>query len=154
MGTRSLTKFLDENGKSFTCLYRQFDGYPEGHGIELANIISKMSLVNGLPMNQPLEQQRLQANGIHELAAHVIATLKGSQLGGNFYLYHPDTVDAGEEYVYYISPGTNGAIMVECSASSYTNTHKPIDQWKLKWKRLFKCNAKNMNRRIRELGRK
>ena len=39
MGTRSLT-VIQSNGKEFFNMYRQFDGYPEGHGMELA--VSKL----------------------------------------------------------------------------------------------------------------
>ena len=38
MGTRSLTRFIEvvENKKNpITCIYRQYDGYPSGHGKEL-----------------------------------------------------------------------------------------------------------------------
>ena len=34
MGTRSLT-FVYEGDKPFVNMYRQFDGYPSGHGQEL-----------------------------------------------------------------------------------------------------------------------
>lgn len=46
MGTRSITKFIEE-GKEICGLYRQFDGYPEGHGKELAEFLQNMPIVNG-----------------------------------------------------------------------------------------------------------
>ena len=40
MGTRSITVVYDEyNDKPVVCMYRQFDGYPSGHGRELAEIL-------------------------------------------------------------------------------------------------------------------
>ena len=38
MGTRSLT-FVYEDNKPIVNMYRQFDGYPEGHGQELADFL-------------------------------------------------------------------------------------------------------------------
>jgi len=35
MGTRSLT-YVYDNKEPLVCMYRQFDGYPSGHGKELA----------------------------------------------------------------------------------------------------------------------
>ena len=47
MGTRSLTHFVEE-GETLATIYRQFDGYPEGHGIELLNFLRDMHIVNGM----------------------------------------------------------------------------------------------------------
>ncbi len=40
MGTRSLTILCGRDAE-IAVLYRQYDGYPEGHGRELAEILSK-----------------------------------------------------------------------------------------------------------------
>ena len=47
MGTRSLTVFNDEDGKEIAVMYRQFDGYPSGHGTELAEFLAGKKMVNG-----------------------------------------------------------------------------------------------------------
>lgn len=40
MGTRSLTVFIDEhNDKEIVVMYRQMDGYPEGHGQDLVDFL-------------------------------------------------------------------------------------------------------------------
>ena len=39
MGTRSLTIFSEDGGFEIGVLYRQMDGYPEGHGMELAKLL-------------------------------------------------------------------------------------------------------------------
>ena len=39
MGTRSLT-FVYEGEKPIVNMYRQFDGYPSGHGAELAEFLN------------------------------------------------------------------------------------------------------------------
>ena len=47
MGTRSLTTFKeDHTDKEIVVLYRQYDGYPEGHGIDLFRFLNKMNMVN------------------------------------------------------------------------------------------------------------
>ena len=56
MGTRSLTKVIEsytgEDGKTkretLTCMYRQYDGYLRGHGLELAEWLQKYTIVNGV----------------------------------------------------------------------------------------------------------
>jgi len=60
MGTRSLTTFIDTyTGKNkmgvpvikkekIVTMYRQFDGYPEGHGLDLAEFLAGGKMVNGL----------------------------------------------------------------------------------------------------------
>ena len=51
MGTRSLTKFYDTCNSTRTPLvtvYRQMDGYPSGHGLELAKFLKSKRIVNGL----------------------------------------------------------------------------------------------------------
>ena len=69
MGTRSLT-FVYEGEKPIVNMYRQFDGYPSGHGAELAEFLTSFDeVVNGLPVG---DNRRL-ANGMGCLAAQMIA---------------------------------------------------------------------------------
>jgi hypothetical protein len=95
MGTRSITKFIEE-GKEICVLYRQFDGYPEGHGKELAEFLQNMPIVNGYG-----DDTIKQANGVGCLAAQVVSHFK-TKVGG-FYLYPPKTHDIGEEFIYSVS---------------------------------------------------
>jgi len=105
MGTRSLTKVIqtwkDESGKKqskpFTTMYRQFDGYMSGHGAELAEWLSKYTLVNGIP----LDKSEPMFNGMDCLAAQMFAHFK-TETGG-IYCMHPDASDCGQEYLYEIS---------------------------------------------------
>ena len=46
MGTRSLT-FVYDGDEPIVNMYRQFDGYPEGHGQELAEFLCSGKLVEG-----------------------------------------------------------------------------------------------------------
>lgn len=93
MGTRSLTIILD--GNSEVCrIYRQYDGYPKGHGVELAEACAGRVMVNGF------SDKKKQANGMGCLAALIVSALKGDDAGG-IYL-HPTGGEIGEwvEYVY------------------------------------------------------
>ena len=66
MGTRSLTRVIDRQeclsfakghlaknvGKSYVNMYRQFDGYIEGMGVDLAEFLLPFTVVNGIRMNE------------------------------------------------------------------------------------------------------
>jgi hypothetical protein len=62
--------------------YRQYDGYPEGHGTDLLTFIDNMESRNGMGC----------------LAAQVISHFKEET--GKFYLYSAGTRDIGEEFIY------------------------------------------------------
>ena len=103
MGTRSLTKIIevyqDENKTSkqvLTTMYRQMDGYMEGHGAELAEWLAEFTVVNGLGVDEP----RKVANGADCLAAQMFAHFKNGP--GSIYLYPPGARNCGENYIYYI----------------------------------------------------
>ena len=85
MGTRSLTFTHSTTGTKILCLYRQYDGYPEGHGADLAEILTTT-----------------ESNGMECLSASIVAKLKTGAY--NIYLYPTDTVDAWQEYEYHINP--------------------------------------------------
>ena len=98
MGTRSLTTFIDDHTKEeIVVMYRQYDGYPSGHGRDLTNFLNEMKIVNGIPGGKKLTQL---ANGISCLAAQVVSHFKNGV--GDFYLHAGDTRDYGEEFVYTI----------------------------------------------------
>ena len=104
MGTRCLTVFKDEFDKEIVVLYRQYDGYPKGHGKELKVFLKDRYLVNGIGMNST----RKESNGMGCLAATIVAHFK-KDIGG-FYLYPGGTRDVGEEYIYTISPDKKGKV--------------------------------------------
>lgn len=98
MGTRSLIHFKD--GEDTICtVYRQFDGYPEGRGKELAEFLAGVTMRNGFGMG---DTARTHANGMGCLAAQWIVFEKDDQLG-NVYIYKPDSSDCWEEYTYTVS---------------------------------------------------
>ena len=105
MGTRSLTyvyeNYKNEQGNKveqpIICLYRQYDGYPTGHGAELADYLNGMYVVNGLGIK---DNQKV-ANGMGCLAAQLVAHFKDE--AGQFYLHAPVlNRDDWQEYEYHI----------------------------------------------------
>lgn len=103
MGTRSLTRVHAYDGETIARLvniYRQFDGYPEGHGVDLAEFLQDRTVGNGIPGGQ-LENAKF-SNGPHDLAAQLVCHLKTDNPVGGIYLYSPDARDCWEEYLYDI----------------------------------------------------
>ena len=94
MGTRSLTYVYSEDTPLIN-MYRQFDGYPSGHGAELAEFLSGFEIVNGYGEVKPK-----LANGMGCLAAQLIANFKQSV--GGFYIYAVTDNDCGQEYEYHV----------------------------------------------------
>lgn len=94
MGTRSLTIIKDFD-KEIVVMYRQFDGYPEGHGAELADFLSGFKVVNGFTDTHKV------ANGAGCLAAQIVQHFKDGT--GNIYLYPAGTRDCGEEWIYVVT---------------------------------------------------
>lgn len=98
MGTRCLTVIYNDNNKEIAVLYRQYDGYPAGHGAELNEFLEGMKIVDGLSGDTTKV-----ANGMECLAAQIVAYFKTGP--GGFYLCPAGTRDTGEEYIYHIKNG-------------------------------------------------
>jgi len=94
MGTRALT-FVYDGDKPIVNLYRQYDGYPTGHGAELAQFLDGFKIVNGIGA----EKTRI-ANGMGCLAAQVVAHFKDSV--GGFYIHSVDSTECGQDYEYHV----------------------------------------------------
>lgn len=99
MGTRSLTYVYESYQEEHTpvvCMYRQYDGYLEGHGLELASFLTRGRLVNGLS-----GRDQMVFNGMGCLAAQMVANFKTE--AGQFYLHSTQlNQDAGQEYEYHV----------------------------------------------------
>ena len=118
MGTRSLTVFVEtwENQeKEIAVLYRQMDGYPTGHGKELADFLKNFTIGNGIPCGEKLENF---ANGMSCLACQVIAHFKTGP--GEFYLYPAGSRDVGEEYVYTLRNTKNECVNLQVRTGRVT----------------------------------
>lgn len=102
MGTRSLTTFIetykDDSGKQkkaeIVTMYRQYDGYPEGHGLDLAQFLAQGKLVNGIGMNDTIV-----FNGMGCLTAQVVAHFKDG--AGGIYLQRANK-NSWENYRYHV----------------------------------------------------
>lgn len=102
MGTRSATLFIDGN-QTVCHLYRQYDGYPSGHGVDLARACD-VKLCNGYTREQA---DGAWANGIACLAATAVARFKTGI--GNIYLHGLDENPSDwVEYVYVVTAGAPG----------------------------------------------
>jgi len=109
MGTRCLTRILDEEDREIVTIYRQFDGYPSGHGAELKRFCKRMRIVCGIRDREA----KNQANGPGCFAAQLVTSLKRRNRVGNIYLYRPGTKDVGEEYIYTIHCPDEGFATIE-----------------------------------------
>jgi hypothetical protein len=97
MGTRSLT-YVYEGETPIICMYRQFDGYPTGHGQELANFLNELAIGEGISGSPELFTY---ANGMGCLAAQMIVNFKKSP--GGFYIHPIDfNQDVWQEYEYHV----------------------------------------------------
>jgi hypothetical protein len=106
MGTRSTTHFYDETyGEKvhLVSMYRQFDGYPTGHGQELVDFLKSRTVINGIGSGQTAESF---ANGAGCLAAQLVEHLKAGQIGGVYIT----TKDDSQSYDYEVVVKEGGDI--------------------------------------------
>ena len=134
MGTRSLTFVYEKYGqiqKPVCNMYRQFDGYPTGHGAELAEFLNSGELVNGLGV----DEKNIVFNGMGCLAAQMISHFK--QTPGGFYIHPTDVRDCGQDYEYHVSEKKNGLYVevYNCGCNFFGasgDTHELVFQGSLK----------------------
>lgn len=98
MGTAAITTFKTFDGQVVACFFRQSDGYPSGHGDDLAKILAPMKITCGITGDSVKELGKT-ANGTGCLAAQVVARLKDRV--GSIYLCQ-ESWDT--EYQYIIRP--------------------------------------------------
>jgi hypothetical protein len=114
MGTRSLTVFKE--GKSeIVVMYRHMDGYPSGHGKDLAEFLKDINIVNGVTWG---DDHKI-ANGMGCLAAQVVAHFKKEP--GDIYLYKAKTRGVDEEFIYVITGKESKKPKIEVLANTYRN---------------------------------
>jgi hypothetical protein len=110
MGTRSLTivkESIDPSCEDIIVMYKQFDGYPEGLGLRLANFLKGFIIINGIPPNPNPKS----ANGMHDLAAQLVAEFTNGI--GEIYLHPSGTRDVWEEFIYYIYLGPDNILRIQ-----------------------------------------
>ena len=119
MGTRSLT-FVYDGDVPVINIYRQYDGYPSGHGHELAQFLDSKTLVNGYG-----EQNSVEANGMGCLAAQLIVQLKHGV--GGIYIYPVASTDCFQDYEYHVYE--NNVIVKDPTAVIFEGTWKQFAQF-------------------------
>ena len=97
MGTRSLTVVYDEQKRPILNLYRQYDGYPSGHGAELAAFLGEFeAITNGIQVGET----RRTANGMGCLAAQLVTHFKTGV--GGIYIHSIESTECGQDYEYHV----------------------------------------------------
>ena len=119
MGTRCLTFVYDGNVPVIN-IYRQFDGYPSGHGHELAQFLNSKTLVNGYG-----EQNSAEANGMGCLAAQLIVQLKHGV--GGIYIHPVTSTDCFQDYEYHVYK--NKVVVKDPTAVIFEGTWKQFAQF-------------------------
>ena len=149
MGTRSLTTFVetykDNSGKKvkneIVTMYRQFDGYMEGHGKELSDFLAGGKLVNGIGSGD-----KVVFNGMGCLSAQVVAHFKDG--AGGFYLQRANK-NSGEEYRYkVIGDFETKEITIEVFEVGYINTK---GDYVNKAKKIFSGSPKQLQDKVAEV---
>ena len=123
MGTRCLTFVYDDSStddgsaEAIMCIYRQYDGYPSGHGHELAQFLNSKIIVNGYG-----EQNSMEANGMSCLAAQLVVQLKHGV--GGIYIYAPMVGrDHWQDYEYHVY---ETKVIVKSCATVYDSGHYQV----------------------------
>ena len=126
MGTRSLTKVFntykdEKNNKQVKIqlvnMYRQYDGYPSGHGTDLADFLNSGKVVNGIGSR---DEKQILFNGAGCLAAQMIAHFKDG--AGGFYIEPITAKDCGQEYEYHVIVDFDTKdITLKCFENGYMN---------------------------------
>ena len=149
MGTRSLTTFVetykDNSGKKvkneIVTMYRQFDGYMEGHGKDLADFLAGGKLVNGIGGGD-----KFVFNGMGCLSAQVVAHFKDG--AGGFYLQRANK-NSGEEYRYkVIGDFETKEITIEVFEVGYVNAK---GDYVNKAKKIFSGSPKQLQEKVTEV---
>jgi hypothetical protein len=123
-------------------MYRQFDGYPSGHGIDLSSYLKDRMLVNGLR----IDDDRSVANGMGCLAASIIAHFKDEP--GGIYLYPPAARNAWEEYIYTVY--TVGGDDMNMCGEIMLKVQEVTGYKRRRLKTLYHGKAENVFKQIKE----
>lgn len=108
MSTRALTVIYHESGQPIVTIYCHSDGYPDGHGADLAKILKDRTLVSGIQ----IPEQKNASNGMSCLAATIVAELKTGI--GDIYLM-PRGINSGQEFEYHIYEDRVEIMDIYCS---------------------------------------
>lgn len=123
MVTRHLTTIYDTafNERNLVAnVYGQWDGYPTGHGAELAKFLDPRQMCGCLPglATTQDENGKTYANGAGCLAAQLVAALK-TEPGGIYLVPGDENTDHDQDYTYIVS-ASHESIHVEVRSGSET----------------------------------
>lgn len=99
MGTRSITHIheMDSLGSNVVCsFYRQFDGYPTGHGDDLAKWLEDKALVNGIGSGF------VEGSDHNRAGSMAIDLLHDLKKDTSVELIPTESSGMGEEFVYHV----------------------------------------------------
>lgn len=126
MGTRSITRIYpgtpDEKSKAVVQMYRQMDGYPSGHGAELAEFLEGMTIINGITDYNA----KKVANGAGCLAAQMVAHFK-TELG-SIYL-EPVGPNEWVDYEYHVFAEPGQPVVVRVKLFRRKVFEGPVDEF-------------------------
>ena len=117
MGTRSLTRIHDgmsDHDEILVNMYRQMDGYPDGHGSEIAECLDGRTVGNGINLTNP---EARYSNGPGCFAAQLISHFKDENIAGHCYLYPVNARDCWEAFVYDIYADHDKPVRVKISTA-------------------------------------
>lgn len=104
MGTRSKTFVIEDTEKAKAndrkgsiAMYRQMDGYPGGHGLDLAEFLNPFIIINGISFD---DREKTRANGLDCLAAQMVKHFKVG-IGSIYLDASPDVTDLDYYYIVY-----------------------------------------------------
>lgn len=117
MGTRARVNVFNRN-QLIVSIYRQFDGYPDGLGREVADFAGKMKIINGISGEKAGEA----ANGMGCFAAQLIRHLKDDI--GSVYIRDTGPESQGEEFSYNLH-NRDGKIWIDALEGSMTAFGNP-----------------------------
>jgi hypothetical protein len=125
MGTRSsygvIETYKDDKIRrrnEFMSMYVQYDGYPEGHPLKVAQWLSEFKVVNGIPVS---EKEVKLFNGAGCLAAQLVALMKDG--AGGVYMQTPKARgNSWEQYLYDIVVDSDKK---DIKFIAYENNDKP-----------------------------
>ena len=130
MGTRSTYRVIEQwtddreeakvkkGENKLLLMYRQFDGYPEGHPLETAEWLASGQVVNGLRLGE----EKLVFNGAGCLAAQLVAKYK-NEPGGTYIQPMNHRGQCWEDYLYDIIVKEDGTIEYVC----YENGKRKVE---------------------------
>lgn len=118
MGTPAITIVLDEENRELLSIYSQSDGYPDSHGVNLAELCDR-TIRQGYGFEDTMQTA---ANGMQCLAAQLVAGLK-TRIGGTYILPPNSNWDAA--YTYIVSfQGVGKKPRIACRKGSETRTRR------------------------------